>query len=187
MIKGRMFLRTAFTKENIAEAYTDCVFKECSFSSECFEDEYDIVFFYCSFIDCNFEDEKTQERISSICSSICTGIFKPDLDHVHGYKHVMDSFEECDFILEVESVGKCYYQDEHYRAEAVKVLAVYDLDHNVPLIAPEYYISDYNRDVTYKLGEITKADRCEYDRNQYCTNGIHFFQSFDAAVQRARE
>jgi hypothetical protein len=63
------------------------------------------------------------------------------------------------------------------RAEFVRVLGVYNADKK--LTENKTAIGLHDNKTTYTVGEVTHADSFDDDMTKDCTNGIHFFVTFE--------
>ena len=66
------------------------------------------------------------------------------------------------------------------RAEFADVLEILNFDRTKADVSE--VASDYNNEVIYKVGERVTADSWDDDRWNGCSHGIHFFITFDEAV-----
>lgn len=94
--------------------------------------------------------------------------------------------EEVDIIIKLEipedalrssaTTRKC-------RASKAKVLGFYDFDHNpYELCEDEYVTSNYDRYFTYEIDKTYTIEDFDTNRWRECSTGIHFFMTFDEAV-----
>jgi hypothetical protein len=105
----------------------------------------------------------------------------------HGY----GSIAKLEILADAQRV--CNNNSRKCRASAVKVLAFLDLEGNElpitkakPMTHPWNYPNGILGDEDYyfyQLGEISYADAFDSDPNDECTSGIHFFLTFEEAVQ----
>jgi len=99
---------------------------------------------------------------------------------IYGYKKVRDNVV---LKLEISSKAKRLNSpgSRKCRAEWAKVVAAYTFDKKPIKDKNKIYQSSHNADFTYKVGQTIKPDK--FDDNQFveCSNGIHFFITFEEA------
>jgi hypothetical protein len=83
--------------------------------------------------------------------------------------------------LEIPADAKraCNFINRKCRAEYVKVIGIYDMDKQ--LTEDKTAIGIYDSETIYTIGEITYSDSFNPDMRTDCTNGIHFFVTFEEA------
>jgi len=67
------------------------------------------------------------------------------------------------------------------RAEYAIAVAVYDRDQKVVEMGDKPLISQHKKDFTYTLGQVVKPDGFDDLVTNECSNGIHFFITFEEA------
>ena len=143
--------------------------------------EYGYTYFY----NCKIVDYENILNIEKYIFENCTFLKPvplacPESGEFVGYKQCknLDNYYIIKLLIPFDAKRSSAFSNK-CRCSKAKVLGIFDLDGNELKDVVVY--SGYDIDFKYKVGEYVYPDSFDEDRYHECSNGIHFFMSFDEA------
>jgi hypothetical protein len=206
---GAIFKNSSFSEANLSHcSFANAVFTDCEFVGA----DLDYANFTGTvFISCDLTGLKSAENtifVSAINRRTIFGdaISEEQREDLLGHKQIVPSkgsfiawkavaasngenqIAEIEILDESKRVST-YGTERKCRASSVRVIALYRLDgeKSDETMADSLTYTRNNPSIgyAYNVGEITFADSFNSNPNIECTNGIHFFMTFEEAVQWA--